>query len=150
MKNIRIENWKGYNVRFVKIDDEWWAVLNDLCKIFDFYEDFVTRDLLDQNSINKVEIGNEWLVVVNELGIYDLMYESRCLDARKFKRWSSTIIKRLRKKEGLSQYEVLRMMDQDIQDDIDHVLDTLFYDEETGKLMQSVTVQGGDVEQVEF
>ena len=24
------------------------------------------------------------------------------------------------------------------------------YDEETGKLMQSVTVQGGDVEQVEF
>ena len=42
------------------------------------------------------------------------------------------------------------MTDKDIQDDIDHLLDTLFYDETTGKLMQSITVAGGDVEQVEF
>ena len=42
------------------------------------------------------------------------------------------------------------MTDDDIQEDIDHILDTLFYDEETGKLMQSVTVAGGDVEQVVF
>ena len=33
-------------------------------------------------------------------------------------------------------------------DEWDHVLDTLYFDEETGILMQSVTVQGGDVEQV--
>ena len=42
------------------------------------------------------------------------------------------------------------MTGPDIQEDIDHILDTLFYNEETGKLMQSVTVAGGDVEQVEF
>ena len=44
----------------------------------------------------------------------------------------------------------MRMTDADIQEDIDHILDTLFYDEETGKLMQSVTVAGGDVEQIVF
>lgn len=44
----------------------------------------------------------------------------------------------------------MRMADQDVQDDIDHFLDDLFYDEETGQLMQSVTVQGGDVEQIPF
>ena len=44
----------------------------------------------------------------------------------------------------------MRMTEPEIQEDIDHILDTLFYDEETGKLMQSVTVAGGDVEQVVF
>lgn len=42
------------------------------------------------------------------------------------------------------------MTEPDIQEGIDHILDTLFYDEETGKLMQSVTVASGDVEQVMF
>ena len=42
------------------------------------------------------------------------------------------------------------MTDPDIQDSIDNILDTLFWDEETGRLMQSVTVQGGDVEQIPF
>ena len=32
----------------------------------------------------------------------------------------------------------------------DHALDNIYFDEETGKLMQSVTVQGGDVEQIPY
>ncbi len=50
----------------------------------------------------------------------------------------------------LKDYEAVRMIDADIQEDIDHILETLYYDETTGKIMQSVTIQGGDVEQVEF
>ena len=42
------------------------------------------------------------------------------------------------------------MTDPEIQEDINHILDTLYWDEETGKLMQSITVQGGDVDQVPF
>ena len=60
------------------------------------------------------------------------------------------MIQKLRTKVGLEQYEVMRMTEPEIKEDIDHLLDTLFYDEETGKLMQSVTVQGGDVEQIPF
>ena len=44
----------------------------------------------------------------------------------------------------------MKMTDPEIQEDIDHILDNLFYDEETGMLMESVTVQGGDVEQIPF
>ena len=44
----------------------------------------------------------------------------------------------------------MRMTEPEIQEDIDHILDTLFYDEETGILMRSITVQGGDVDQVPF
>ena len=59
-------------------------------------------------------------------------------------------MQKLRRKIGLEQYEVMRMTDKDIQDEIDYILDSIDYDEETGKLMQSVTVAGGDVEQIEF
>ena len=90
------------------------------------------------------------MLAVNELGIYEALFASRRLEARKFRRWSATVMQRLRANVGLEQYEVMRMTDTDIQEDIDHILDTLFYDETTGKLMQSVTVQGGDVEQVVF
>ena len=56
----------------------------------------------------------------------------------------------MRSQIGLEQYEVMRMTEPDIQDEIDHMLDNLFYDEETGTLMESVTVEGGDVIQVPF
>ena len=59
-------------------------------------------------------------------------------------------MQKLRSKVGLQQYEAMKMTDPDIQDSIDNILDTLFWDEETGRLMQSVTVQGGDVEQIPF
>ena len=78
------------------------------------------------------------------------MFASRRLEARKFRRWAGTVMKKLRETVGLEGYEVMRMTDPAIQAQIDDLLDTVFYDEETGKYMRSVTVQGGDVEQVPF
>lgn len=91
-----------------------------------------------------------WMLAINENGVYEALFASRRLEARKFRNWTSEVLKKLRKNVGLEQYEVMRMTDADVQEEIDHILDTLFYDEKTGKLMQSITVQGGDVEQVEF
>ena len=91
-----------------------------------------------------------WMLAVNEIGIYEALFASRRLEARKFRRWSASVMQKLRSKVGLQQYEAMKMTDPDIQDSIDNILDTLFWDEETGRLMQSVTVQGGDVEQIPF
>ena len=90
------------------------------------------------------------MLAINELGIYEALFASRRLEARKFRRWSATVMKKLRSQVGLEGYEVMRMTDPEIQEDINHILDTLYWDEETGKLMQSITVQGGDVDQVPF
>lgn len=96
------------------------------------------------------ENKTRWMLAVNEIGIYEALFASRRLEARKFRLWAGSVMQRLRKHVGLEGYEVMRMTEPEIQDEIDHILDTLFYDEETGMLMQSVTVQGGDVEQVPF
>lgn len=91
-----------------------------------------------------------WMLAVNEIGIYEALFSSKRLEARKLRRWTATVLKKLRAHVGLEGYEVMRMTEKAVQDDIDHFLDTLFYDEETGRLMKSVTVPGGDVEQVPF
>lgn len=91
-----------------------------------------------------------WMLAVNELGIYEALFASRRLEARKFRMWAGTVMQKLRSRVGLQQYEVMRMTEAEIQDEIDDILDTLFWDEEKGCLMQSVTVLGGDVDQVPF
>ena len=163
--NTRVENWNGYDIRFLEYNGEWWAVLKDICDALDL-KTFKVAQRLDPNMMERVAVDvsiipskdvrsrgeNEtrWMLAVNEIGIYEALFASRRLEARKFRRWSATVLQKLRNQVGLEQYEVMRMTEDDIQEDIDHILDTLFYDEETGKLMQSVTIAGGDVEQVEF
>ena len=182
---MRVENWCGYDIRFVEIDGEWWAILKDICDALKLRTDGIAQRLspdmlervkveisdpssngdrydhrpvkfVDKNMIGK-DIGRKpgdnktrWMLAVNELGIYEALFASRRLEARKFRMWAGTVMQKLRSKVGLQQYEVMRMTEPEIQDDIDHILDTLYWDEEKKCVMQSITVQGGDVEQVPF
>ena len=111
----------------------------------------VNKDILNRDVKRKRgQWKTHWMLAVNEIGIYEALFASRKLEARKFRRWSATVLKRLRCEVGLEQYEVMRMTEKEIQNDIDCIIDTLFFDEKTGKIMQSVTTQGGDVDQIEF
>lgn len=113
-------------------------------------------DRIDRAMIGK-DIGRQpgenktrWMLAVNEAGIYQALFASRKLEARKFQLWTFDILKKLRKNVGLQGYEVMRMTEPDIQEQIDWILDSLYWDEEKKCVMQSVTVQGGDVEQIPF
>ena len=161
---MRTENWCGYDIRFVEINGEWYAILKDICDALHLRTDNVANRL-DPNMLERVrvEVSDPYskgvtsrarktqdMLAVNEIGIYEALFASRRLEARKFRLWSANVMQKLRKNVGLKQYEVMRMTEPDIQEQIDCILDTIYYDEETGMLMQSVTVQGGDVEQIPF
>lgn len=162
---MRTENWCGYDIRFVEINGEWYAILKDICDALGLRTDKVSHRL-DPGMLERVKIevsdhpskgvrsrgdnNTRWMLAVNEIGIYEALFASRRLEARKFRLWSATVMQKLRSRVGLEQYEVMRMTEPEIQENIDHILDTLFYDETTGKLMESITVAGGDVEQIEF
>lgn len=79
---------------------------------------------------------------VTETGLYNILSQSRKPIARKWRRIVHDELVRLRKSRDMD------IVDQ--FDEWDHELDTLYYDEETGILMRSVTVQGGDVIQVPY
>lgn len=149
--NIKTESWCGYVIRFVEVDGEWWAILKDICDALSSYNtNYLTSTILGDDLVKKVNVDDKWEMVTNEIGIYKIIFSSECLEARKFRRWSAEVMRKLRRQVGLEPYEAMRMMESKIQEDIDHILDALFYDEKTGKLMQSVTVAGGDVEQIPF
>lgn len=165
MRNdIRVESWCGYDIRFVEVNGEWYAILKDICDALGLKTFKVSQrlspDMLIRVRVDVCDIPSrdarsrarktQDMLAVNEIGIYEALFASRKLEARKFRLWSATVLQKLRSQIGLEQYEVMRMTEPDIQDEIDHMLDNLFYDEETGTLMESVTVEGGDVIQVPF
>ena len=162
---MKVENWCGYNIRFIEHEDEWWAILKDICDALDLRTDKVAQrldpDMLVRLSVpvsddpSKVdrspgENKTRQMLAVNEIGIYEVLFASRKLEARKFRQWSAGVMRKLRSSVGLQGYEVMRMTDPEIQACIDDILDTLYWDEEKRMLMMSVTVQGGDVDQVPF
>lgn len=176
---MRTENWCGYDIRFIEIDGEWYAILKDICDALKLRAKDVSQRI-SPNMLERVRIeagsndlkyepvkrvdsptigkdigakrgaGSFWMLAVNELGIYEALFASRKLEARKFRMWAGTVMQKLRKNVGLQGYEVMQMTAPDIQDRIDDILDTLFWDDEKQMLMQSVTVAGGDVDQVPF
>lgn len=161
---VRVEEWCGYKIRFVQHKGEWMAVLKDICDALGL-KTYKVSQRLDPRMLEKVQIDTsdipsmevrsrarktQNMLVVNELGIYEALFASRKLEARKFRVWSATVMQKLRSYVGLEGYEALKLTDEDVQDRIDDILDSLYWDEESGKLMMSVTVQGGDVEQIPF
>lgn len=79
---------------------------------------------------------------VNEHGLYNILSQSRKPIARKWRRIIHDQLIDMRRQRGM---DIIAQFDE-----WDHELDTLYFDDETGILMQSVTVAGGDVEQVPY
>lgn len=159
---MKIENWCGYNIRFIEQDGEWWAILKDICDALKL-RTWGVSNRLDPDMLIKVNVSDlssnevtsrarktQRMLAVNEVGIYEALFASKRLEARKFRRWSAEVMKKLRSNVGLEGYEVMKMTEPDIQEKIDNILDTIFYDPDTGVLMQSVTTLGGDVDQIPF
>ncbi len=164
MNNFRTETWCGHDIRFVEINGEWWAILKDICdalglKTFKVSQrlnpDMLIRVRVDTCDIPLRDVTSrarktQDMLAVNEIGIYEALFASRRLEARKFRMWAGTVMQKLRKNVGLEGYEVMRMTEPEIQEEIDWILDSLYWDEEKGCIMQSVTVAGGDTDQVPF
>ena len=171
---MRVENWCGYDIRFVEVNGEWYAILKDICDALGLKTWHVT-ERLDPSMLERVQVEGErnrpskykgnydlgskdvvnskstfWMLAVNEIGIYEALFASRRLEARKFRMWAGTVMQKLRKNVGLEGYEVMRMTEPEIQEEIDWILDSLYWDEEKGCVMQSITVAGGDTDQVPF
>lgn len=167
-----------YCIRFVKINDMWYAVLKDICFALGLTAKYVAQRI-DVEFILKRIVPSEdrsfettspisgqhrngyKMLLVNENGIYQCIAGSRRTEAKKFNKWYPQMIAKLRKGIGLEGFMALDMMDEKVQKHIDKqldkyipefdpFLDNIYFDEETGILMQSVTLPGGDVTQVPY
>lgn len=77
---------------------------------------------------------------VTETGLYNILSQSRKSMARAWRRVVHEELIEMRRAQGMDVAQKF--------EEWDHAADNIYFDEERGCLMRSVTVAGGDVEQV--
>ena len=170
----KVELWKGHKITFLKDENGvWWALLDDIRKALgikddtntvsrrinpDFQEKFAVmcesrvpiKHKEKKTFLTKTVHQRRNMTAVNENGVYEAIFNSNKLEARQFRKWVFEVLTKLRKKAGLDDTHIMDMMDPKIQERINKYLDDdrAFFDPERGGWLYSVTVPGGDVEQI--
>lgn len=115
---IKVENWNGYNIRFVNVNGEWQAVMKDVCDACDLKTNGISRRLSKDVISNHPLLtkgGYQEMLLINEYGIYDLVFQSKKPQAKEFRLWVYKMLSELRKATGLEGFEVFRMLDKEHQ-----------------------------------
>lgn len=104
MNELQLFNFESNQVRTLLINDEPWFVGKDVAEILGYSN---PRDALskhvDSEDKNSVAIhdgnkGNPNLTIINESGVYALVFSSKLQSAKKFKHWvTSEVLPTLRK-----------------------------------------------------
>ena len=115
---MKIEEWNGFDIRFVERDGEWWAVATDVCQALGLKQ--VTRALRTcKAGVTKCKVSSSGEMrevnIINEKAIYKLAFKSRKKEAEDFQDWVVDIIKELREAAGLEGFQVFRLMDKEHQ-----------------------------------
>ena len=114
---MKTEIWNGYPIRFVEKNGEWWAVLKDVCDGLGLKTYDVSRRIKDMVSTHNLETvgGKQQMLIVNEFGIYDTVFQSRKSEAKEFRYWVYEMLKQLRQATGLEGFQIFRMLDKEHQ-----------------------------------
>ena len=98
----------------------------------------------DEHMLLPVMVGGQRRKVtfITETGLYNILSQSKKPIARAWRRVVHEELIALRRSQGKDVSEKFK--------EWDHMADNIYFDEERGCLMRSVTVQGGDVEQVPY
>lgn len=124
----RVERWADHDIRFVeKSPGDWWAVAADVTKALRIRNTAQAingngnskgKGLPDhQKGVCKLDTpgGQQELLIINEPGIYRLIFRSNKPKADAFQDWVFDVIKQLRQSTGLEAFQIFRMLDKEHQ-----------------------------------
>lgn len=108
MENAIIKKSFVFNnvkIRTAIIDDEPWFVAKDVCEVLRIADHTTaTRDLEnDEKGTHSMRTlgGNQTVLIVNESGLYALIFKSRKPEAKAFRKWvTSEVLPTIRKTGG--------------------------------------------------
>lgn len=113
MNEIKIFKFKEKDIRTVIIDDEPYFVGKDVATVLGYAEprSAVSKKVDDEDrGVAKIATpsGTQEMTVINESGVYSLIFGSRLPDAKKFKHWVTTdVLPTIRKHGAYMTEEVL-------------------------------------------
>lgn len=102
--------FEGAPVRGIRIDGEPWAVLADVCRVLDIANSRDAARRLDDDEKGVVNTdtpsGIQQMTIVNESGLYNLIFRSRKPQAKRFRKWVTAEVLPAIRKTG--RYEAPR------------------------------------------
>ncbi|GBR58945.1 prophage antirepressor [Acetobacter senegalensis DSM 18889] len=91
MSNIIPFNFEDHAVRVITRDGEPWFVLADVCDVLEHTNSRVVADRLedDERGVSNVYTlgGPQDMSIINESGLYNLIFTSRKPEAKRFRKW---------------------------------------------------------------
>lgn len=111
MNELKIfQNQEFGAVRTIIIDDEVWFVGNDVARALGYQkpDQAVRTNVSDEDStlmgVSDSNNHTQQMKVINESGLYDLVFESRLPSAKRFRHWvTSEVLPSIRKNGGYIQ-----------------------------------------------
>ncbi len=106
MNDLKIWNYENSKVRTVEINGEIWFVAKDVAAVLNYSNprDAVSRhvDEEDKGVVKHDTLGGvQNLAIINESGVYALIFGSKLPTAKKFKRWvTSEVLPSIRRTGG--------------------------------------------------
>jgi prophage antirepressor-like protein len=119
---LDIFNFEGNEVRTTAVNGDPWFVANDISSALDYRDSFNMVRTMDDDEKGTHTVstlgGDQQMLVINESGLYSAILRSRKPEAKRFKKWvTSVLIPGIRKKEfvhisearsSFDSYETLR------------------------------------------
>lgn len=121
MSNVELFKFEGQEVRTVLKDDEVWFVGKDVATVLGYSNprDAIRTHVFDEDKTNGVEILDSMgrtqnPILINESGLYALIFGSRLESAQRFKHWvTSEVLPSVRKHGAYMTDQVLEKTLQD-------------------------------------
>lgn len=91
----------------------------------DEYLNIKSKELKEKLNVTETEvfeIGRKGETLLLETGVYGLILGSELPEAKEFKKFIKQLLKQLREKSGLEQFEAFRMMDKQVQLNVQKVV----------------------------
>ncbi|MFC2623682.1 MAG: Bro-N domain-containing protein [Propionibacterium acidifaciens] len=99
-------DYEGRRVRVVRISDEPWFILADLCKILSLSNPSMVAKQVDADALSSTEVTDslgrpQGAAIVSEAGMYQVVFLSRKPQAAAFRRWvTHEVLPSIRRRGG--------------------------------------------------
>jgi anti-repressor protein len=84
----KLFDFRGHQLRVVEQNNEPWFVVPDVCKILDLSNPSMVMHRLEEDERSKFNLGRQGVTnIVNESGLYEMIFASRKVEAKIFRKW---------------------------------------------------------------
>lgn len=121
MNKLQIFNNEEFGqIRAITIDREPWFIGKDAALALGYSDtksaiqdhvDAEDRRIIQKGQITTLEIPNRGMTIINESGLYSLIFESKLESAKRFKRWVTSEVLPAIRKTGSYKGKVYRIQD---------------------------------------